>query len=161
MELTLGPDKLTTFWLVPKSGTNSSSCTYSSAASSEGDAGDQLGDDANRDLKVATKARTLQIEKKQRLVKWNTEMLLTIVKTIVAHRIDSGIQPDASSMIIDLERGILGPHMQVIDTVADEVVEVIRLPKLEASANRKIPPTLTRLTYRRRPSRSWKTTSRL
>jgi hypothetical protein len=70
-------------------------------------------------------------------------------------------QKVTDKIVADLEKGVSGRDTQVNGTVADEVVEVIRLPKLEASANRKIPPTLTRLTYRRRPSRSWKTTSRL
>jgi len=124
-----GKGELTTFWLVPKSGPDSSgqsSCSYSSAASSGDDTTDDPGGDGKRNEKAAAKAGAVQVEKKQRLVKWNTEMLLTIVKTIVAFRIDSGIQPDDFSKIADLERGVCGgPDTQVDSTVADEVVEVI------------------------------------
>ena len=136
-----GKGELTTFWLVPKSGTNSSgqsSGSYSSAASSEVNAADELGDHEKRNEKAAAKAEMVQLEKKQRLVKWNTEMLLTILKTIVAFRIDSGIQPDNSSKIAELERGVSGLDAAIAGTVADEVVEVIGLPKFVIFASREL-----------------------
>jgi len=136
-----GKGELTTFWLVPKAGTNSSgqsSCSYSSAPSSEGDPAEP-GDAVNRMENAAGKAGAVEVERKQRLIKWNTEMLSKIVKTIVAHRIDSGIQPDDSNKIVDLERGACGPGTRVSSTVVDEVVEVVHLPKFDASAQHKEP----------------------
>jgi len=124
---------------VPKSGTNSSghsSCSHSSLPPSKGDAA-ELGGDIRLIERATAKVETVHDEKEQRLVLWSTDMLSSILKTIVADRIDSYVQPDDPSKIALIENSIRGgADSQDQWMVANEVVEVIRLPKFDAAAQK-------------------------
>ena len=67
-------------------------------------------------------------EKRERLVNWNTELLLTQLKEIVCTRMATGVVPDPIDEICDLEMETLSKSGAVLA----EVQDIIRLPRFVA-----------------------------
>jgi len=127
-----GKGELKTFWLNVKSQTGSKS--ISSSSSSLGSVTgptdmDELISDVDSDDEArqpqATSGKSYR-KRLERLVNWNVEQLVLILKQIKQHRREMCARPDPTKVIKSIEQELSGPNS--IKTPLDEVVEIIELP---------------------------------
>jgi len=116
-----GKGELTTFWLELKGDRALSSRSGSSESGSDFD---DLNDQISQ--KRASKTPTGGLpDKYVRMVNWNKELMLKVLKEQVARRTALNINPDSDEALSDLESKTL----QHDHTVLDEVKDVVRLPE--------------------------------
>lgn len=83
----------------------------------------------------ATIERKLQksnTKKMDRLVDWNVDVLMTLLKQVEERREQCGIKPDPWSKVRKLEDELSIPVSESGRTSLDEVVEIIELPRFDA-----------------------------
>jgi hypothetical protein len=85
---------------------------------------------------IERKTQRLNLKKFDRLVNWNVDVLLTILTQVEERRQQAGIKADAIEKIRTLEKELAGPVSETGTTTLDEVVEVIELPRFNASCSR-------------------------
>ena len=69
-------------------------------------------------------------QKLQRLVDWNTDILLRLLRNVVTQRQLEGANPDAPKQLASAEKSIQKPGSKVFDEIAD----IIALPAYDSSA---------------------------
>lgn len=67
-------------------------------------------------------------QKSQRLVEWNTDILLRLLRSVVAQRQAEGVIPDAPSKMASAEKNIQKPGTMVFDEIAD----IISMPESDS-----------------------------
>ena len=124
-----GKGELQTYWLNIDGGENkTSSVTTSETSADSGDVASTGGKNgAKASFADQMDIKTIEA-KQQRLIDWNTALLIKQLRLIVAQRQAMGTKPDSLDSIHALERG----QTQGEGTVLDEVVEVVNLPKFDA-----------------------------
>lgn len=115
-----GKGKLQTYWASPRTAENASTSSGSNATQ-------PLSDALNlpEQFQAYTSAKLKLDKKLQRIVEWNTEILLRLLKQIVARRRSVPSQTKGSSPPTGIKRR---PNA----TVMDEVTEIVKLPKFKA-----------------------------
>lgn len=128
-----GKGQLNTFWLDVRTDGGRSSFSESSTEKTHSISGEDTMSpsevDSNRlSLRSDVEYSQEKREKRDRLVDWNTDMLLLQLKDIVAERTAHEVTPDPSSKLRNLELD----KMSHSGTMMDELEEIIRLPQFEA-----------------------------
>ena len=115
-----GKGTLQTYWVTPKAADNSSTMSGSQEATSS---------DFGRELMANSSsfAKNQLDIKLQRIVEWNTELLLKLLKQVVARR--RSTKQEGRPLP---PTGIKRLHGA---TVIDEVTEIVKMPKFKASKN--------------------------
>jgi len=111
-----------TYWLDMKSTNSSASC-----GSEHQDEELSPSEEVNKNETVITGALC---EKHLRLVSWNTEIIVKLLKEVLAHREASSVKPDSFAAIRLAEKEQLQCNLIVLE----EVQDVIALPKFDAEA---------------------------
>ena len=132
-----GKGELQTYWLDLK-GDASKSRLYGGSSHSGDDSQDA---DTLIDATIGAESTTVRAPgakssagKHQRLVDWNTDILMRILREITARRGASGEQQRESAANITRLRGLEQGDMHKRDTVLDEVEEIVNLPKFNVNA---------------------------
>ena len=125
-----GKGELQTYWLQRQPGTShsfgsdeSTEMAYSTTESHRTDA--QKENLTHAAVQAQRQAEQMANEKHERLIDWNTDLLLTQIKSIVAERVATDSVPDPTDHILDLEMETLGRS----GTVLEEVQDIIQLPR--------------------------------
>jgi hypothetical protein len=129
-----GKGELQTYWLYLRNHSDRSSANEhlsSNGSSRDTDDDHDIHINVVRDAMEDPKVKRLMGDKTSRLIDWNVDVLLRLLKTIVARRQASAVPKDSVSKL-------LKPlNSQVGKTVIDEVVEIVTLPDFDAKAARK------------------------
>lgn len=126
-----GKGELKTYWLQRHPGTSHSLESDRSDEMACSTTGYSQTSDAHTEenAKVAIEeqrlAEQMANERRERLIDWNTDLLMTQLREIVAERMATESVPDPVDDILDLEMEIMGRS----GTVLDEVQDIIRLPR--------------------------------
>ena len=120
--LAKGLGALQTFWCDGKTEENKSMQSRSSGSSGQSASGEALPGSMPQ-------KETLVDLRVQRLVNWNTSVLLKFLKSIVARRRAARTKPDNERVLKALEAK---PQTSSSKTVFDEAVDVIELPLFDA-----------------------------
>jgi Adenylate and Guanylate cyclase catalytic domain len=139
-----GKGELETYWLEMKQQSSGSQHSGKSARSGTSTTSGTSTDVPNPRGSSAPKAVRANVEvddpvmpaKISRLVKWNADVLVRVLKQVVARREAlEQLKMDGSSASTRSDvRGSQGIKQSVTGTVIDEVIEVIELPKFNAGA---------------------------
>lgn len=121
-----GKGELKTYWLQRQPGTSHSFGSDESSelacSTAESHGADAYKENLNQAAVHAQRqAEQMANEKHERLIDWNTDLLLTQIKSIVA----TDSVPDPADDILDLEMETLGRS----GTVLEEVQDIIQLPR--------------------------------
>jgi hypothetical protein len=81
---------------------------------------------------IERKMQASHDKKVERLVNWNVDVLMSLLRRIGEQRHQFGIEPDSVDDIKELEEEFSGSVQDSGRTVLDEVVEIIELPRFNA-----------------------------
>ncbi|CAB9496705.1 Receptor-type guanylate cyclase gcy [Seminavis robusta] len=123
-----GKGLMTTYWVNLK-GEHGTGSVVSGSDDTEGELG------ATRTYRYGTRIPGMS-EKMYRLIDWNVEMLLQIMKQIVAQRAATGSPADSTKK----RRPTLFEEFGSGLTPLEEVVEIVALPEFDAKSGRKLDP---------------------
>lgn len=115
-----GKGTLQTYWVTPKVADNSSTMSGSQEAKSADFGSEFLASSGS----LAKRRLDMNL---QRIVEWNTELLLKLLKRVVARRLST--KQESRSLPPTGIKRVQGA------TVIDEVTEIVKLPKFKASKN--------------------------
>ena len=116
-----GKGRIQTYWLAQ-------GAAHASSSRGSDESSSNMGDEVMMD------AENVDAAKIQRLIEWNVESLLRILKLIVAEREASGRKPPADNSCMEaFERYTL----ETDSCFLDEVKEIIELPEFDSSGSRK------------------------
>ena len=132
-----GKGELQTFWLeVRHDGT--ASVTSGSSNSDQADHDDlKMPQPAAKPMKGSGPTARPLDAKAKRLVDWNCDQMVRLLKYVVARRSAQGRRGSAVSTDVDNEsEGLTNGHLRKMGTVLEEVREIITLPKFDAKVYR-------------------------
>ena len=128
-----GKGELQTYWLRVKKDAPKATMSVSSRSSrNHSSHAATMDDDIDNVLTVQS-----DMEKHMRLVDWNTEILSSKLKVLVAFRRAQKVEPDSPDEVRSMEVEILRKKGMVID----EVEEVLRLPDYRQFNDKEMDPT--------------------
>lgn len=128
-----GKGELQTYWLDLKGDAGKSQ--RSGSSESDGDAHSEIALDEpiGADVAEASAAKP-SAGKHQRLVDWNTDILLRLLREITARREASVEERRESTANVSRLRNLEQGDIHKRDTILDEVEEIVNLPKFNTSA---------------------------
>jgi hypothetical protein len=127
-----GKGEMQTYWLSPgEQGSDKASSHETASSHSESNASERgdLEAEGTADGQVVMKSVAVNAGKQKRLIEWNVDVLLRLLKQIVARRRACGLSEHGSNCVES--------KVQFVEpgkTVIDEVREIIVLPKFNAKA---------------------------
>jgi hypothetical protein len=131
-----GKGELQTYWLKNIRGEEGRSVVSTFSLSSKNSIGQATPTNKGRRFSLqATIERKIQKsnhKKLDRLVDWNVDVLMTLLKQVKERRQEVGVQADPWENILELEQKLLIPVADRGNTSLDEVVEIIELPRFDA-----------------------------
>lgn len=130
-----GKGEMTTFWLNVTKGDHQSTSSGSSSTPLPclGIQSELTGSSFAQDLRFQSKSSS----KTQRLVDWNVDVLLTLLKQVEKARRAAMIVPDSIEKLAEMEQRIREGRPD--STVIDEVVEIVALPQFQSGVLRQDP----------------------
>jgi hypothetical protein len=127
-----GKGEMQTYWLSPgeqRSDTTSNPETASSHSGSNESEPSELENEAHAEGESEMKTVGVSAGKQKRLIEWNVDVLLRLLKQIVARRRACGLSEHGSNCVESKVQ-----FAEPGKTVIDEVKEIIMLPKFNAKA---------------------------
>ena len=120
-----------TYWLNVKSDATHSSVSGGDTSSVTAEERESALDTMKLTRKLAKQPDPAgRAQKSQRLVEWNTDILLGLLRSVVAQRQMEGAIPDATSKMASAEKNIQKPGTMVFDEIAD----IISMPEFDPHA---------------------------
>jgi len=128
-----GKGELETFWLKNIRGTENRSVVSASSGSSTPIVKmEETGKFAKKSASLTRKEQRSMEKKLDRLVNWNVDVLLALLKQVEEKRRAVGIRPDPWDKVQSMENELSVPVNVSGKTALDEVVEIIELPRFSA-----------------------------
>jgi hypothetical protein len=137
-----GKGELETFWLKNIRGADDPSAKSATGSDDNKTKIQQSGNPSKNFQPIVSAGTTIQnrvktqSEKKlDRLVNWNVDVLLTLLKQVCVERHADGIKPDPWERVQKMEEELSIPVNETGRTALDEVVEIIELPRFNARSS--------------------------
>eukprot|EP00980_Cylindrotheca_fusiformis_P017450 scaffold5439_cov132-Cylindrotheca_fusiformis.AAC.9 len=134
-----GKGELETFWLKNIKGGEGRAAIDSSESDETHVQGDQMMDSegegrSSLQSTVERRIKASNDKKVERLINWNVDVLFSLLQQVAQQRHDAEIEPDPEDAIAELEEELSVPVSESGRTALDEVVEIIELPRFNASS---------------------------